>query len=171
MKRSTSSRLVGVDHGGEEVARRLVRVRPEAGERARDPLGLQAGELHGELLALRRDEKEAVAAVVRPFLLHHVALVDQLLEHAPERLLGDAQDVEQVRDLHAGIAVDEMQHPVMRAAEAELLQHVVRIGDEVPVGKEQKLDQVPDRLALGAPASPSAAPERRRHGKKLCQPY
>ena len=134
-------------------ARRLVRVRPEPGERARDALGLQPGELHGELFALRRDEKQAMAAVVRALLLHHVAFVDELLEHAAERLLGDAQDIEQVGDLHAGVAVDEMQHPVVRAAEAELLQHVVGIGHEVPVGKEQKLDQVPDRLALGGDAA------------------
>src|SRR5262245_26993608 len=66
---------VAVDHRGEEVARGLVRVRPELGERARDALGLQSGKLHGELFALRRDKKEAVAPVVRPLLLHHVALV------------------------------------------------------------------------------------------------
>src|SRR5437763_1760959 len=71
-----------IDHRCEEVARRLVRVRAETGKRARDPLGLQACELHGELFALRRDEKEAVAAVVRSFLLHHVAFVDELLEDA-----------------------------------------------------------------------------------------
>jgi hypothetical protein len=57
--------------------------------------------------------------------------------------------VEQVGDLHTGIAIDEMQHPMVRPAEVEFLQHVVGIGHEVPVGKEQKLDQVPDRLALG----------------------
>ena len=55
-----------------------------------------------------------------PSFCTHVAFVDQLLEHAAERLLGDAQDIEQLRDLHARIAVDEMQHPVMRAAETEL---------------------------------------------------
>ena len=41
-----------------------------------------------------------------------------------------------------------MQHPVMRAAETEFLQDVVRIGHEVPVSKEQKLDQIPYRLTL-----------------------
>ena len=48
-----------------------------------------------------------------------------------------------------------MQHPMMRAAEAELLQHMVRVGDEVPVGEEQQLDEVPDRLACGAARSPA----------------
>ena len=83
---------------------------------------------------------------LRAFLLHHIALVDQLLEHAAERLLGDVEDLEQVGDLHAGIAVDEMQHPVMGAAEAELGQHLVRVADEIAIGEKQQLDDVPDRL-------------------------
>src|SRR5256885_5836023 len=45
-----------VDHGGEKGARRLVRVGTKSGKRARDALGLQPGELHGKLFALRRDE-------------------------------------------------------------------------------------------------------------------
>ena len=129
----------------------------ELGERAGDPLGLQAGKLHRQRLALRRDVEQPLAAVVRALLLHHVALVDQLLEHAAERLLGDLQDVEQVGDLHARIAVDEMQHAVVRAAEAELGQHLVGVADEVAVGEEQELDEVPDRLARRAGAG-SAAP-------------
>ena len=63
--------------------------------------GLQAGELERQRLALRRHEQEPLAAVLRAFLLHHVALIDQLLEHAAERLLGDVEDLEQVGDLHA----------------------------------------------------------------------
>jgi hypothetical protein len=90
-------------------------------------------------------------AVVRAFLLHHVALVDELLEHAAERLLGDLEDVEQLRNLHAGIAIDEMQHPVMGAPETEFRQHVVGIADEVAIGEEQELDDVPDRLVPACP--------------------
>src|SRR5262245_44471722 len=143
--------MVGVDHGGEEAAGRLVRVRPELGERMRDARSLQPGELHGERLALRRDIEQALAPVVRALLLHHVALVDELLEHAAERLLGDLEDVEQLRNLHAGIAVDEMQHPVMSAPEIEFRQHVVGIADEVAIGEEQELDDVPDRLVPACP--------------------
>src|SRR4029079_15650469 len=40
-------------------------------------------------------------------------------------------------------------HPVMRPAKPELRQDMVRIANEVPVGKEQKLDNVPNRLAVG----------------------
>ena len=98
------------------------------------------------------DVEQALAAVVRALLLHDVALVDQLLEHAAERLLGDLQHVEQLGDLHAGMAVDEVQHAVVRAAEAELGQDVVGIADEVAIGEEQELDEVPDRLGRTAGA-------------------
>ena len=35
---------------------------------------------------------------------------------------------------------------MMRAAEAELFEHMVGIADEVAIGEEQELDNVPDRL-------------------------
>ena len=171
MNRSTPIAVVGVDHGGEKPAGRVVRVRPELGERARDAHGLQPGELHRQRLALRRDVEQPLAAVVRALLLHHVALVDELLEHATERLLGDLEDVEQLGDLHAGIAVDEMQHPVMRAAEAELGQHVVGIADEVAIGEEQKLDDVPDRLVRHVPRGLRRRTADRLQSGQLGQPY
>ena len=96
-----------------------------------------------QCLALRRDEKQALAAVVLARLLHDIALVDQLLEHPAERLLGDLQHLQQIGDLHARMAVDEMQHPVVRPAEAELRQHIVGIADEIAVGEEQQLDDIP----------------------------
>src|SRR5206468_4589213 len=109
---------------------------------AREARGLQPRELHRKSFALVGDEQQALAAITLAFFLHDVALVDQLLEHAAERLLGDTQNVEQVGNLHAGIAVHKVQYAVMRAAKAELRQHVIGIADEVSVGKEQKLDEV-----------------------------
>ena len=94
--------------------------------------------------------KQALPAVVVAGLLHDVAFVEQLLEHPSERLLGDAQDVEQVGDLQAGIAVDEMHHPVMRPAEAERLQLMVGVADEIAIGKEQQLDDIPAQIARRA---------------------
>ncbi len=138
--------LLGIDHGGEKLAGHLVGVRPQFGQRPRDARGLQTGKLHRQGLALRRDEQQALAPVVCALALQDVALVDELLEHAAERLLGDLQDVEQFGDLHAGIAIDEMQHPVVRPPEAEFLQHIVGIADEVAIGEKQQLDDVPDRL-------------------------
>ena len=103
--------------------------------------------------------QQPLAPVAVAFLLVDIALVDQFLQHPAEALLGDAQDVEQLLHRHAGIAADEMHHPVMGPAEAEFLQDLVRIGHEIAVGEEQQLDQ---RHSF-------------RHrpilGQKLCQPY
>ena len=118
--------------------------------------------------------KQALPAVVVAGLLHDIALVEQLLEHPAQRLLGDAQHVEQIGDLQAGIAVDEMHHPVMGPAEPERLQLMVGIADEIAIGEEQQLDDIPAQIA-------GAGPERRRPRprigvggralRNLCQPY
>ena len=55
--------------------------------------------------------------------------------------------VEQIGDLQAGIAMDEMHHPVMGAAEPERLEFMVGVADEVAVGEEQQLDDVPAKFA------------------------
>ena len=96
--------------------------------------------------------EQALTAVVGSLLLHHVALVDELLEDTAERLLGDLENVEQLGNLHAGIAIDEMQHAVVRAPEAEFREHVVGIAGEIAIGEEQQLDHVPGGLARAARA-------------------
>ena len=116
-------------------------------QRAVDAVGLQAGELCHQRLALGGGVKKALPAVVVAGLLHDIAFVEQLLEHPPQRLLGDAQHVQQVGDLQPGIAVDEMHHPVMRPAEPEGLQLVVGVADEIAVGEEQQLDDIPAQIA------------------------
>ena len=119
-------------------------------QRAVDPVGLQAGELCHQRLALGGGEKKALPPVVIAGPLHDIPFVEQLLEHPSQRLLGDAQHVEQVGHLQAGIAVDEMHHPVMRAAEPEGLQLMVGVADEIPIGEEQQLDDVPAQIAGAA---------------------
>ena len=121
-------------------------VAPMLGERAIDAVGLQPGEFGHQRLALGGGEQQPLPAVVVAGLLHDIAFVEQLLEHATQRLLGDAQHVEQVGDLQSGIAVDEMHHPVMRAAEPERFQLMVGVADEVAIGKEQQLDDVPAQI-------------------------
>ncbi len=76
------------------------------------------------------------------FFLLNVTLIKELFEDPAERLLGDFQDVQQFCNLHPGIAIDEMQDPVMRASEAEFVQNLIRIANEVPVGEKQEFDQV-----------------------------
>ena len=66
------------------------------------------------------------------------------MQHPAEALLGDPQDVEQLRHRHAGIAADEMDDAVMRAPEAEVGEDLVGIGDEIAIGEEQQLDQTDD---------------------------
>ena len=160
MKRSTLSRLSGSIMATRNWRAASCAFGPSSASARVMRVGLQAGELHRQRLALGGDVKQALAAVVVAVLLHDIALVEQLLEHAAERLLGDLQHVEQIGDLHAGIAVDEMQHPVMRAAEPELRQLVVGVADEIAIGEEQQLDDVPDRL--GRPRAPRSAPEAGR---------
>ena len=75
-----------------------------------------------------------------------------------------------------GMAVDEMQHAVMRAAEAEFGERLVGIADEVAIGEEQQFDQVPDRLAggrAGAASGVGGREMRRACGGSsyLGQPY
>src|SRR5262249_14543887 len=143
--------LLGIEHRSQESAGGIVGVRPHLREGTRDAGGLQARELHRQALPFRRDVEQALAPIVHPLLLHDIALVDELLEHPAQRLFGDFHDVEQVRNLHTGITVDEMQHPVMRTAETQLRQHVVGVAGEVPIGKKQKFNNVPDRLLRARP--------------------
>ena len=155
-----SSAAVGIDHRRQKFARRVMRAGTKIIERARNAFGLQLRETHRERLALFGRIKQPLAPVALAFFLQNVAFVDELLEDAAERLLGDAQNVQQVRDLDAGIAIDEMQHPMVGAAKAKFGQNIVGIADEVPVGKEQKLDEVPHRLHRPAHVSPAPGPGR-----------
>ena len=116
-------------------------------QRAVDPVGLQAGQLCHQRLALGGGEKKALAPVVVAGPLHDIPFIEQLLENPPQRLLGDAQHVEQIGHLEAGIAVDEMHHPVMRPAEAEGLQLMIGVADEIAIGEEQQLDDIPAQIA------------------------
>ncbi|MCY1240763.1 hypothetical protein D9M72_536250 [compost metagenome] len=73
-----------------------------------------------------------------------------MLEHAGEALLGDLQRVQEVGDGHAGLAVDEMDDPVMRPPKAALFEDRIRVGGEVAIGKEEQLDDLEiDRVIIG----------------------
>ena len=101
-------------------------------------------------------EQKALAAIGASRPLHDVALVDQLLEHAGEALLGDGEDVEQVGDAQARMAIDEMQHAMMRPAEAEILEDRVGVAGEIAIGEEQQLGEF-EQLGLGQAAFARAA--------------
>ena len=97
-------------------------------------------------MALRGGEEQPLAPVGGAGPALDEILLDQLLEHPVEALLGDAQDVEELGDGQARLAVDEMQDAVMGAPETVLVQDPVGIADEVAIGEEEQLDQVVGRL-------------------------
>ena len=119
IRRSTSARCAGSSIATRK-RRTVWRSTPGSASARAMSRALQMGEPQRQGLALRSDEQQPLAAVSCTLLLHHITFIDKLLEHPAERLLGDPQDVEQFGNLHARIAVDEMQHPMMGAAEAEL---------------------------------------------------
>ena len=164
--------IVAIDHRAQELADRFGAGGIDVPQRAVDAIGLQPGELRHQGLALCGGVKKALPAVVIAGLLHDIAFVEQLLEHPAERLLGDAQHVQQIGDLQPGIAVDEMHHPVMGAAEPERLQLMIGVADEIAIGEEQQLDDVPAQIAGRRREAPSAALEfgwRRSALRNLCQ--
>ena len=61
--------------------------------------------------------EQALAPVGRAGAALDEVLLDQLLQNPVQALLGDAQDVEELGDGQARLAVDEMQHPVVGPAE------------------------------------------------------
>ena len=132
---------------------------PACFQRLRHPLGLQAVEAAGEAGALFRRAQQPLAAVATARLLRDPAFVDELLQHAGQALLGDLQDLQQVRDPQARIAVDEVQHAVVGAAQAEFGQHGVGLAREVAVGEKQQLD---DGDEAGVGAGSDACPRFRR---------
>src|SRR6478752_5195825 len=140
-------RIVAVDHCAQEALDGLGILRRHLGERPGNARGLEAGELLHQRLALRCRKQQALAAIIVASLLHDIALVQELLEHAAERLLGDAQDVEEVGDLEPGIAIDKVHDAMMGAAEAERLQLLVGIADEIAIGEEQQFDDIPAQIA------------------------
>ncbi len=125
-----------VGHAGQKTPRCLTRTGTKFGEHARNTLGLQARQPQRQRLACLARIQKPLAAIVWARALHYVALVDELFEHAAKRLFGDFQDVEQVGDFDAGITIDEVQHPMMRPAEAKLCQHFIRIADEIAIGEK-----------------------------------
>ena len=110
-------------------------------------LRLQSRELKSESFAFPCRIQQALSTIFRALFLRNVPLINQLFEYSTERLFCDVEDLKQVGNLYARIAIDEMKHAMVRATEAQLQEHFIRIADEIAIGKEQKLDDVPDGLS------------------------
>src|SRR5262249_57736012 len=108
-----------------------------------------------EGVACAGSEQQTLSAIFRTLFLRDVPLINQLFEYPTQRLLCDVEDLKQVGNLYARIAVDEMKHAMVRATETQPEEHFVRIADEIAVGKKQQLDDVPNGFGWAAgPAGP-----------------
>ncbi len=121
----------------------------------RHALGLQAVEARRQLRALLRRVEQSLAAIALAGLLHDPSLIDELFEDAGQALLGDLEDLEQVGHAQRRVAVDEMQHAVMRPTEREFGKHRVRLPRKIAVGEEQQLDEG-EEMGIGARCGRSA---------------
>jgi hypothetical protein len=64
-----------------------------------------------------------------------------------------------------------MKHPVMRPAEPESLQLVVGVADEVAVGKEQQLDEIPAQIGMAGGSGSSFSRPRISVGRGTREIY
>jgi hypothetical protein len=69
-----------------------------------------------------------------------------LPQHARQTLLGDAKNIEQIRNRHAGPEIDEVDHPVMRTPESLHVEQRVGVADEVAIGEEKQPHHVDGHL-------------------------
>src|SRR5665213_757514 len=133
--------LAVVDNEAEEAFGALTLNRRQGSERPTDAPRLKVDEAQRQCASGLGRVKEALAAIERAGLLFDEAAVDELLQHAPEALLGDLQDIEQVGNSHAGVAIDEVNDAMVRAAETVTEQRGIRVGDKIAVGKEEQFDE------------------------------
>lgn len=73
--------IAAIDHCEQETAGLLTRSGSDIVKGSGDPLCLQGGKFHGQRFARRRGIKKALSAIIGPFFLQHVALINQLLEN------------------------------------------------------------------------------------------
>ena len=79
------------------------------------------------------------------------------------------QNLKKVGNPHPGIAVDEVQHAVMGAAKAFLIQNTVRIAGEIAISEEQGFD-IPIELIMPRLRGSSRPVIRARGGRRILAP-
>ena len=136
------------NHGKKKTLGCLLCTWPCKLERRADARDLQLGKPFCEFSPLRRYIEQALTPVRLARLLDDELFVDKLLEDAAQALLRDLQDVEEIGDAQARIAVDEVHNPMMRTAEAIALQHEIGVAGEIAIGEEQKLYERGETLTL-----------------------
>jgi hypothetical protein len=73
--------------------------------------------------------------------LNDEILIDELAQDTGEALLCDFQNIQQLGDRQTRIAIDEMQHAMMRAAKSVVIEDGIGFGHEIAVSEKQQLDQ------------------------------
>ena len=63
-----------------------------------------------------------------------------MFENPRQALLGYLEYIEKISNPEAGIAMDKMQHAMMRPAKAEVVEQGIRLAGEIAIGEKQELD-------------------------------
>ena len=98
--------------------------------------------------ALLGDKQQPLTPVALAAALGDPAFIDELLQDARQALLGDLENVEQISNAQARVAIDEMQHAVMGPPEAVGGEDGIGLTREVAIGKEHELDEG-DQMRIG----------------------
>src|SRR5262249_1406564 len=98
--------------------------------------------------ALLGCKQQPLAPVALAGPLRDPASIDQLFEHSRKTLLGNLQDLQEIGNAQARVAIDKMQYAVMGAAQPELRQDGICLTGEVAIGKKQQLNEG-EKMGIG----------------------
>ncbi len=115
---------------------------PDVGNGLVNAAGLSDRKRSKEAAAFFSGMEKALAAIGMAGALFDIAVVDQLAQHARQALLGDLEDIEKVGDGHARAQIDEIQHPVVGAAEPLTLKNGICVAGEITIGEKEQAHDV-----------------------------
>src|SRR5688572_29330589 len=95
------------DQMRENIAVMAIGIRPRLLQGPADAGDLRRHQALPECFPLFGEEKQPVAAVAGALPLIDISLADQILQHPSKTLLGNAEDIEQLGDGHAGVTPGE----------------------------------------------------------------
>src|SRR5690554_6870715 len=99
-----------------------------------------------EIAPLFGGKQQALPPVAFTRALRDISVVDQLAQDPRQALLGDAQNVEQIGHRHTRAQIDEIDHPVMGAAESLHFEKGIGIAHEIAIGKKEQSHDIDRHL-------------------------
>ncbi len=102
-----------------------------------------------EALAGGGEAQELSTPILRGALDLHEARLDELAQRGVARLLGDAEQIQRLRHVDAGVLADDEEQPVMEPAHAARLQHAVGRLHDASEREVDELHGLVERLLLG----------------------